>query len=982
MEATRVVRMAGELDALRSDTAPFLRAAVRLMGVLTTGAAAAYFFRHDYANAKWLRPLAEVGAFKTYSRVHSGKLMRWVIFRELTGYLHRVAKAEPEQVAGVLKSLVTKDTWATGQLMKAALALPNEHVAQVVPQFVKWCGPGNPFAREEEVIALAERMLRAGHTEAFTTLLELLLRPVLTSERGDVTGYFLADNLSEFVRQEYQGLCQEEPSLCLGVAERALRKAVPLLEKSRAARWGDRSGKEQRRPPSSSWRSAIEDHPQNGHPGFEDGLLEAVRDALAHCVEKDPQKAKATVERYHRASWPIFQRLALHAITENAKHYPDLAARVAVRPARYDNYEFYHEYWRLAATAFDSLEPKAKKTLLSWVLGGREGDDEEHRKWRAHRRLTMLRDCHLPDYARQRLDELTLELGELAHPDLLSYHTVSVGGGPGATSPVSLESKTNDEIMTILTEWRPPAEVSRFDDPVEGLAAELRRVVSQDPVGRLPLAGLIDKLKGRIDDERASLYIRAFLDAYWEACRANQKFDWEPVIGLADRLVARDASDEAWDDARPPQPDEDRDRGWPSVRSTITRLMETGFAEKREKPIPDVHLPKVRGILTRLARDPFPSGEYERRREQERRDLPKAAPLDWFEMSVNSNRGQAAHALIRYAIRYGRGVFRDDKQAPRLEPDVRGALDTLAADPCRSVHAALGSWLGALWWLDSDWVRKNAELVLPEQPDEQEHWEAGWSAYLRYGILNPNLREFLVPHYVRSIEFCGPRKEDDEHLVGLCKHLAAIYTWGWEEFADTDLLISRFYRGAGDDAACELAQSLGYFVRNPEKAEGEDPEQWRRQWCRIVESLLPWRIGHIAENPERHAKELRTFAGWLDAMQEHGAGDLGAITYALDVITAVRLFHLQFERVVELLDAQADRYPGVAARLLRQMLLKCDRDAWYWEREHISSILGKAFSSSDRQAHRDAVTAIELLWAEGEWEPFERYKDQVRRAAG
>jgi hypothetical protein len=119
-------------------------------------------------------------------------------------------------------------------------------------------------------------------------------------------------------------------------------------------------------------------------------------------------------------------------------------------------------------------------------------------------------------------------------------------------------------------------------------------------------------------------------------------------------------------------------------------------------------------------------------------------------------------------------------------------------------------------------------------------------------------------------------------------------------------------------------------------------------------------------------------------MQDHGAYDLKAITYVLDVITSVKLFHWQFERIVELLDAKdrAENHPGVAARLLRQMLSKCDRDAWYWERDHINSILGKVFASSDDQAHRDAVVIVELLWEEGEWEPFEKHKENLARVPG
>ncbi len=61
------------------------------------------------------------------------------------------------------------------------------------------------------------------------------------------------------------------------------------------------------------------------------------------------------------------------------------------------------------------------------------------------------------------------------------------------------------------------------------------------------------------------------------------------------------------------------------------------------------------------------------------------------------------------------------------------------------------------------------------------------------------------------------------------------------------------------------------------------------------------------------------------------------------------------------------------------MLMACreNRDAWHWERDVINQILDKVFASQSSEAHREGVKIIELLWEEGEWEPFEKHREQL-----
>jgi hypothetical protein len=725
------------------------------------------------------------------------------------------------------------------------------------------------------------------------------------------------------------------------VAETALQSAARLTSSHAEELRLVAVGSEARSDPSIGWRSAIEDSDQDRTLSHEEVLVVAARDALSAWVGRDPESAERVIQRYLDSRLSVFRRLSLHALAENVDRYRRIAASAAVRRSFFHDWRLYHEYWRLVPKVFDVLSPGARQKLVNWVISEPGNRNEQEQKWFVYPRLKMLENCQLPADARKCLAELASELGEVEHPDFLVYSTVSTGW-VSARSPVGLESKTPDDVITILAAWQPAAEPPPFrPSPAEGLGDELRRWVLQDLGGRAALAPRIGELKFKT--KYASVYAWNFLDAFQEACRQNQQFDWGPLLNLADRLVPQGMCGEAWDDSEPSRPDEHQVTSWGSVRVALARLIEAGLETGREATILDSHLSQVRSVLLRLVHDPLPSPQEEQDDANRHQHQPNAAPMDWYGYSINTNRGQATHALIRYAIRYGNDVVRGDRPPPRLEDDVRAALGALAADPRRSIHAALGCWLGLLRWLDSTWFPSALQNILPDPEGEPHLWEAGWTAYLQYGVLNRELHGLLRQHYPRSIELCVASKSDDPHLVGLCKHLAAIYTWGWEELGDPSALVVRFYGSAEDDAASQLAQAFGHLVRRPVGA--VDLSQITEQWNRI-EALLRWRVAQTASDPSRHAKELRAFATWFDDIPKRGVSDLASMADVLDVITAVPPMHLEFKCVVEFLSMHADTQPGIAARLLQRILSNCERDVWYWKRDHMNSVLGKVFAAA------------------------------------
>jgi len=966
-------RLTSELDRLRLERRPTKHEAASAASVLRNGGAAGYFFRHDFAEVGWLRPLAEAGVFTKYLGALRGKpaLARWLTQRELADYLSRVAEKAPEQVAEVLKTARTKDVYATGQFIRTVVKMPEEQAAKLAGKVVEWCTPRNPFAKEEEIAELAQRLARKGHTRAAEMVLELLLRPVVDRRTGLLTGVFFGDDLREFVRGKFGGFAREFPELALGVAEKCLKKALLALDRHRAEMHKAFSG-ERPRGDYSGWRAAIEDDPQNGPPGFDDGLVEAVRDALGALVAKNPADAEREIARYLKHRRFIFRRIALHTLAGNHARFRRLAEQTAVSKSLFGNLDLYHEYWNLVPAVFDSLTPEERDEVVRWILDGGARESAARRKSLVRLRLQVLEGCRLPGRARKRLEELKRKHGPAQHPAFLGYTTSWAGSfAPGSPkSAGELERMSNEEVIRYLREWK-PKEDRRPDDPSEeGLGSELRSVVAQDPRKRVGLADEIDKTKPG--------YVWSFLDGLREASRQGKELDWKPVLALCDRVVPRRRPEE-WPDAQRPEskkPGWEMETTWAHVRRAVAMLLQDAVAEVegRGASVGVEHLEQVQQILVRLVRDPEPTLEEENEREGGKEGEAQRRPTDWLNVAVNTNRGEAALALVRYAVRRGTGRTPGE----RLEPEVREALDGLARDPCRSIHAVLGAELWPLWWLDSGWVRSRLGELLPAEKGREGLWEAAWVSFLQYSRLNEQMHKELVEHYRRTIGLVAKRDERDPMLKGLCKHLAVLYVWEWDDpCRDSASLVREFYAVGADDAASELAFALGRLLR----ANGGQGQSAKEKWP-TVRQLLEWRIGQIGRQPGEHVGELRQYARWFREIREQELAGIENMEQALRAVTGVAQTWGGVEDLLGYVEQYAESHACLVGELLEAMIRNTDRDAWMGRRDRIRDLVGRLFASGDGGAERAAVAVVEHLWREGFWEAYEQYEKQVAAATG
>src|SRR6266536_800841 len=130
-----------------------------VVGSLTDENLKRLFFA-ELQNPNWLEPLAALGVFATEPEawVDDAGLRRPRPWPE-GEYLARVAADEPAAVTGLLVGhAASENPWVHRVVLDAALAVPAQQAARLVPQIIKALRPGSDWVDASKVLNLAEAL--------------------------------------------------------------------------------------------------------------------------------------------------------------------------------------------------------------------------------------------------------------------------------------------------------------------------------------------------------------------------------------------------------------------------------------------------------------------------------------------------------------------------------------------------------------------------------------------------------------------------------------------------------------------------------------------------------------------------------------------------------------------------------------------------------------------------------------------------------
>ncbi len=925
-----------------------------------------YFFDR-LENPEWLEPLRQKGFFRHPPqpiRNEEEDTIRFPPWPEAR-YLARMAQYKPECIAEIIRKMDDTDNAnVLGDLVDTMLAMPAKLSAPLVKKVARWAE--RPYwLLPDKLGQLIEHWAKGGQTEEALCVARVLL-DVLPEERRVEAGpdeeYRLPpEPQARFDTWNYEEILKKHyPELVRAAGLPALELLCDLLKKT--IRFS-RTREDDHGPEDYSyiWRPAIEEHSQNLGHTIKDALVSGVRDAAEVTVRSRKTTMEEVVNALERRHWEVFRRIALHVLRVFADQALPLITTRLTNRNLFDDVGAQHEYILLMRACFSRLTEKDQAKILGWIEAGPDierfrerwqGDngsapsDEEvtryHEAWQLDR-LAWIGPENLPQDWQERYRTLVGHYGE---PDHVEFSVYPEAGWVGPTSPRTeedIKAMSVEEIVGFLKTWRPPDNVFR-ESSLEGLGRVLSSVVAQDPG---PFAVEAKRLQG-LDPT----YVRAVLSGLRDGLKQAGAFDWEPVLDLCQWVLAQPREIEG----RRVEPIEaDPDWGW--TRMEVARLFSAGFGDG-PGGIP-IHLrEKVWHILKLLTEDPDPTPEHEERY--------GGSNMDPATLSINTTRGEAINAVVRYALwvrRHMEGQA-DAEDQPRTGfdevPEVREVLEAhldVAKEPSLAIRAVYGQWFPWLVLLDSKWARDNAARIFPIGQGEEALLETAWNTYVTFCRPYDNVLDILREQYRHAVERIGCRRDDTRWLANpderLAEHLMEFYWRG--KLSLEDPLLTAFWERAPNCLRGHAIEFVGQALKQTEgDLSAEILDRLKQLWeLRLV-------IAKKAQQPSDFEKEMAAFGWWFVSVKFDVGWAIAQLSESLQLVHQADPEHM----VLEHLARTVETHPAESAQCLR-IIAEGDRKGWALSagRDHVRRILDVALRNPT--AGEEAERIIHYLGSRG-----------------
>jgi hypothetical protein len=312
-------------------------------------------FFNQLKTAVWINPLSEAGLFdhppEPEVNIATGgrRIWAWPQSR----YLARVAELAPDQVLKIILEIPeTTNSFVHMDYVEAALHMPPELAAQLVPKMQKWIlndfGSLMPMKMGTLLSNLADGNQVNPALELARSMLALVPPPqtaIATDKEEDEFSRIFRhqDPKPKFDSWEYGEVIKNNlPPLVAKAGEQALSMLCDLLEE--AVRLSRLPGeKPTANDISHSWRPAIEDHGQNSDHDTKSKLVEAVRGAAEAIIRVDQTKVPTLVKLFRKRRLQIFLRLAHHLLRTFPDAAPGLLAKTLMCRGLFNKTSLWHE---------------------------------------------------------------------------------------------------------------------------------------------------------------------------------------------------------------------------------------------------------------------------------------------------------------------------------------------------------------------------------------------------------------------------------------------------------------------------------------------------------------------------------------------------------------------------------------------------------------------------------------------------------------
>ncbi|MCK4341379.1 MAG: hypothetical protein KAY37_06620 [Phycisphaerae bacterium] len=923
-------------------------------------------------NPRWLVPLNERRLFDEPPaplRNEEEGTVRFPPWPE-SRYLARMAEHDAQTVIGIIASISDNgNVLVYEDFVDAALKVPPEQATWVVDRADGWLDSAFHFQLPAKLGELMSKLADGGHVADAIKLATILLAVLpedgrKAKKRRSVLG---PEPQLRIDRHEYEEIVSKHvPRLTAAAPEQTLRLFCDLL--ANATAYSQRVVyRDSTEDGSYVWCPSVEHCGPVGHRELLSILVASVRDASNVYATAEGSRVHEIIELYDSKRWRVFERLGYHLLRCFPDCAMDLVTQRLTDPGRFDVFSTRYEYERLAECCFAKLASDDRDKILSWIdkgpdlgafadptgqmRGKRTTPDELQdyaERWRRDRLAPI--SHALPTGWDERNAKLVEKYGEASRDP---FRAVSIGGMDPRCSPITAEelsSKTVEEIVAYLDSWREP---DRFHRPsCEGLVDTVKTVVSEEPMRFLESWEAFKPISPG--------YFYALLEGLREALKKDWQDEWWAGTLTACQWASEQPGALTSEDS---EKEDQPEPTWTCVARSVVGLLSAGFKD-RDHAIPLEHREQAWGMLAPVTShpDPVPADEA---REHENSNM------DYLTASLNCVRGQAMHAVIRYALWLRRRWEESDDRNELISrgfdamPEVRDVLERHLdpmADSSLAVRAVYGQWFPWLCLLDQRWAAERAGAIFAEESQSDSMREAAWSSYISYCPAYNGVFQVLRRFYATAIERLPDSQSENDHIRGpahrLAEHLMTYYGRG--VIGVDDDLIDQFFSSAPAAIRGRAIEFVGWSLG---REEGDITEEVLERFRILWETRAA--AARASDADQTRDPELVAFGSWFSSGKCDLAWALAQLRDALMACGWSEPDHMVVKQLAEV--ASVD--PSVSIECVAYLV---DGDTQGWAihrwRESLRAIFGVALGSNNASLIAETRKLINRLGERGFFE--------------
>lgn len=497
---------------------------------------------------------------------------------------------------------------------------------------------------------------------------------------------------------------------------------------------------------SSIWRSAIEEHKQNG-PGqhADDLLLVAYRDCLLGFVDSDVHAASAYLLSLLDDQYQTLKRIAIYTVDMRFDVLGSIVDSILISEYFQDN--FRHELWHLLSNHYRQFSTAQKSKVIKIInrieiSGNGEGLQEGPTAYKRAIWLSAIKDFD------KRTAHLYVKYTDIIgvepeHPDFSRYMTV---GWVDEKSPIPKEHLLALNVEALIEAVNTYEDSGKFGEPgLEGLTKCFKDVV------KAKANEFYLELMKFVDIDLAFVY--PLLEAYRELWNENKDLPWAAVwsciFDFCAELVGRDVF---WSGERAQEREHFvANKDW--VVGAMAQLIEDG-TKSDEHAFDENLLSKAKQILLILL-ERQEGVEFEQ-------------DSDAVFVAINSPRGRCIKALVNLSLRSCRLAHKKHGEYLQAWDEYKDIYDAELKRSERGEYefaTLVSNYLPNFMYMSREWVQSNLAGIFDQS--NYKKWLYAMQGYAYVGTVYEDIYNHLKAKsdFLKALDDKNLREQAKEKVI-------------------------------------------------------------------------------------------------------------------------------------------------------------------------------------------------------------------------